>query len=99
MHCPCLRGRRVRGREKGALGGRTEGQAYGLVPDRQNVYDQQTYREGGQVRTLNRYIGRADDVSLISGASHSGHANAPAGLPVTTTPDKYRLNSSETYPL
>ena len=42
------------------------------------VYDQQTYREGGHVRTLNRYIGRADGVSSTSsGASHSAHANAP----------------------
>ena len=52
------------------------------------LYDQRTYREGGQVRTLNRYIGRADGVSLRSGASHSVHANAPGGFRVTTTPDK-----------
>ena len=41
------------------------------------LYDQQTYREGGQVRTLNRYIGRADDMGASSGASHSAHANTP----------------------
>ena len=45
------------------------------IKGHQYLYDQRTYREGGQVRTLNRYIGRADGVG--SGASHSAHANAP----------------------
>ena len=40
------------------------------------VYDQQTYREGGQVRTLNRYIGRADDAGGSSGSADSAQANA-----------------------
>ena len=44
------------------------------------LYDQQTYREGGQVHTLNRYIGRAD-----SGGTRLQEAGEALGV-VTTTP-------------
>ena len=49
------------------------------IKGHRDLYDQQTYRAGGQVRTLNRYIGRVDDDAGAgsSGASHSGRVNAP----------------------
>ena len=43
------------------------------------LYEQQTYREGGHVRTLNRYIGRADGVesSSSSRVSQTAHTRTP----------------------
>jgi hypothetical protein len=42
------------------------------------IYLQQTYREGGHVRTRNRYIGPAADSA--SGSSGAGHAGASSPL-------------------
>src|ERR1700730_954428 len=63
------------------------------IKGHQYLYEQQTYREGGRVRTRNRYIGRAGEGGKT--ATPLGHLSLPTSAPFTDPSDFGRALASQ----